>query len=62
MTCDRTYTRSNRKWKAGCFHGTGKELVCKAYDDSKSKGQCYEAIVTAMEKIDKIHWGAKNDK
>ena len=47
-----TYTRSNKMWKVGCFHGTGKELVAKAYRDSKRSGKCYEAIVKAMEAIE----------
>ena len=39
-------------WKVGCFHGTGKELVAKAYRDSERSGKCYEAIVKAMEAIE----------
>ena len=49
-----TYTKSNGKWKVGCFYGTGKELVRKAYADGKQKGRCYEAIVNAVEKINSI--------
>lgn len=48
-----TYTRSNAKWRVGCFYGTGEELIAKAYMDSKLSGQCYEAIVRAQEAIDK---------
>ena len=48
-----TYTKSNRKWKVGCFHGTGEELIAKAYKDSELSGKCYEAIVSAQEAIDK---------
>ena len=48
-----TYTRSNRKWKVGCFHGTGEELIAKAYKDSELSGKCYEAIVRAQEAIDR---------
>ena len=47
-----TYTRSNKKWKVGCFYGTGDELVKKAYADSEKSGKCYEAIVKAAEAID----------
>lgn len=48
-----TYTWSNRKWKVGCFHGTGDELIKKAYADSEASGRCYEAIVNAMNAIEK---------
>ena len=48
-----TYTRSNRMWRVGCFHGTGKELIAKAYKDSDLSGKCYEAIVRAQEAIDR---------
>ena len=47
-----TYTRSNRKWKVGCFLGTGDELIKKAYADSKKSGKCYEAIVKTVEAIE----------
>ena len=30
-----TWTRSNDMWKVGCFYGTGKELIEKAYKDSE---------------------------
>ena len=48
---DFTYTRSNKKWSVGCFYGTGKELIEKAYADSIVKGKCYETIVRATEEI-----------
>ena len=48
-----TYTRSNRMWRVGCFHGTGEELIAKAYKDSELSGKCYEAIVRAQEAIDR---------
>ena len=48
-----TYTRSNRMWRVGCFHGTGEELISKAYKDSELSGKCYEAIVRAQKAIDK---------
>lgn len=47
-----TYTVSNKKWKVGCFYGTGEELVRKAYADSELSGRCYEAIVRAVESIE----------
>lgn len=46
-----TWTRSNNKWTAGCFHGTGKELIAKAYEDSQKSGQEYERIVKYVESI-----------
>ncbi len=49
-----TYTRSNKMWKAGCFHGTGDELVKKAYADSGLSGNCYKAIVEAQEYVDRV--------
>ena len=57
-----TYTRSNRKWKVGCFHGTGEELISKAYKDSELSGKCYEAVVRAQEAIDKAIKEAKEAK
>ena len=48
-----TYTSSNKKWKVGRFYGTGEELVRKAYADSELSGKCYEAIVRAVETIEK---------
>ena len=48
-----TYTRSNKKWKVGCFHGTGDRLIAKAYRDSQLSGHCYETIVRAQEAIEK---------
>ena len=49
-----TYTRSNKMWSVGCFHGTGAELIAKAYKDSEKSGKCYEAIVKAQEEIEKV--------
>ena len=46
-----TYTRSNKKWSVGCFHGTGEELIKKAYADSELSGKCYEATVKYVEEI-----------
>ena len=49
-----TYTASNKKWKVGCFYGTGKELIAKAYKDSKLSGKCYEASVKYVEEIERL--------
>ena len=49
-----TWTRSNNKWKVGCFYGNGEELIAKAYADNEKKGKCYEAIVKAQELISNI--------
>ena len=46
-----TWTRSNNMWKVGCFYGSGKELVEKAYADSEEKGREYERIVKYVEFI-----------
>lgn len=44
-----TYTRSNRMWRVGCFHGTGKQLIEKAYKDNAISGREYERIVNYVE-------------
>ena len=46
-----TWTRSNNVWKVGCFYGTGKELIEKAYKDSELSGKEYERIVKYVETI-----------
>ena len=46
-----TWTRSNNKWKVGCFYGTGNELIDKAYKDSKRSGREYERVVRYVESI-----------
>ena len=51
-----TYTKSNKMWKAGCFYGTGQELIEKAYRDSKTSGDHYKYyvdFVEALERLDK---------
>lgn len=45
------YTRSNKKWKVGCFCGTSEELIKKAYKDSKLSGQEYERVVKYVEEM-----------
>ena len=46
-----TWTKSNDMWKVGCFHGTGKELIEKAYKDSELSGREYERVVKYVESI-----------
>ena len=46
-----TWTRSNNMWKVGCFYGTGKELIAKAYKDSELSGREYERVVGYVEAI-----------
>ena len=46
-----TWTRSNNMWKVGCFYGTGKELIEKAYKDSEMSGEEYERVVKYVEAI-----------
>ena len=46
-----TWTRSNNMWKVGCFYGTGKELIEKAYKDSELSGREYKRVVEYVESI-----------
>ena len=46
-----TWTRSNNMWSAGCFYGTGEELIKKAYADSEKSGREYERVVRYVESI-----------
>ena len=46
-----TWTRSNNMWRVGCFYGTGKELIAKAYKDSEISGKQYERVVGYVETI-----------
>ena len=46
-----TWTRSNNMWAAGCFYGTGEELIAKAYNDSELSGREYEKAVKYVESI-----------
>lgn len=48
-----TWTRSNDMWAVGCFYGTGKELIARAYIDSYISGQEYERVVRYVEEIKK---------
>ena len=46
-----TWTRSNDMWKVGCFYGTGKELIEKAYKDSEISGKEYKRVVDYVNSI-----------
>ena len=46
-----TYTRSNQRWVTGCFSGSGKELIDKAYQDSDEKGKWCEKLVQFVENL-----------
>ena len=46
-----TWTRSNNMWAAGCFYGTGKQLVDKAYKDSEVSGLEYKRIVNYINEL-----------
>ena len=46
-----TWTKSNNMWKVGCFYGTGKELIEKAYKDSELSGREYKRVVNYVESI-----------
>lgn len=48
------WTRSNNKWSVGCFYGSGKELIDRAYRDSKGSGREYKRIVKYVENKDNI--------
>jgi len=54
-----TYTKSNKKWKVGCFYGNSEELVEKAYKDSKKSGDFYKAYIEFVEKLEAIENGHK---
>jgi len=48
-----TWTRSNDKWRVGCFYGTGEELIAKAYKDSETSGREYQRVVEYVESTKK---------
>lgn len=49
-----TYTRSNKMWRVGCFYGTGKELIKKAYQDSEDSGKHYETYVNLVKTLEEL--------
>ena len=49
-----TYTHSNKKWRVGCFYGTGEELIKKAYQDSEDSGRHYEAYVNFVKTLEAL--------
>ena len=49
-----TYTRSNQKWRVGCFYGTSEELIKKAYQDSEYSGRHYEAYVNFVKTLEAL--------
>ena len=48
-----TWTRSNDKWRAGDFYGTGDELIHKAYQHGETSGREYARIVEYVNQIKK---------
>ena len=38
-------------WSVGCFYGTGKELIDKAYKDSDLSGKEYKRVVDYVNSI-----------
>ena len=54
-----TYTRPNRRWRTGCFFGTGDKLIKKAYNDSKEKGKQFKLLVEYVEKAYALKEGKK---
>ena len=49
-----TYTKSNKMWRVGCFYKTSKELINKAYLDSKKSGDYYKEYVEFVERLEKL--------
>ena len=56
-----TYTRPNRMWRTGCFLGTGEELIKKAYNDTKEKGEQFKLLVEYVEKAYALKEGKKKE-
>ena len=52
-------------WTVGCFYGTGKELIEKAYKDSELSGNEYKRIVEYVNSInnyERKNWFNKDFK
>ena len=56
-----TWTKSNDKWRVGCFYGSGQELIKKAYADDKNKGDYYKTYVELVENLKKLESNIDND-
>ena len=46
-----TWLKSNNMWRVGCFYGTGKELIEKAYKESELSGREYKRVVEYVESL-----------
>lgn len=57
-----TYTFSNKMWTVGCFHGTGDELIKKAYADSEDSGRHYEQFVRLVETVEQRRLAANSSR
>lgn len=55
-----TYTRSNNLFKAGCFLGSGKKLIEKAYKDGEEKGNFYKNAVEYVNSVYNLHEELEN--
>lgn len=55
-----TYTRSNNLFKAGCFLGSGKELIEKAYKDGEEKWNFYKNAVEYVNSVYNLHEELEN--
>ena len=49
-----TWTRSNDKWRVGCFYGSGDELIKKAYSDREESGRHYELYVQLVDRLKEL--------
>ena len=56
------YVLSNQHWHVGCFNGTGKELIKKAYRDSELSGKMYELYVHFAERAVKTQAKIQHQK
>lgn len=52
-----TYTCSDKMWSVGCFHGSGKELIKKAYKDNKLNGDMYSLYVKLVKNMEEVKNG-----
>ena len=54
-----TWTKSNNMWTVGCFYGSGRQLINKAYMDSELSGREYKRVIRYVESIIK---GCRNNQ